>query len=79
MVCEEVILEPDEETDGHDAVFCGGDCQGWMYRQCAEPSYFIFDKLGELSMPYLCTHCTLNKQYKEFCSLKDTVETLKNI
>ena len=76
LIYEEAILEPEEKTDGHDAVFCGGDCQGWMHRQCAR---FIFDKLGELSMPYLCTYCTLNKQYKEFCSLKDTVETLTNI
>ena len=37
-----------------------------------------FDKLSESTMPYLCTYCTLNKQYKEICSLNDTVETLTN-
>ena len=66
-----------EKTDGHDAVYCEGDCQGWMHRQCAGLSRFAFDKLGE-SIPYLCSYCTLNKQYKEICSLKDTVETLTN-
>ena len=48
-----------------------------MHRQCAGLSRFAFDKLGE-SIPYLCSYCTLNKQYKEICSLKDTVETLTN-
>ena len=78
LVCEETILEPDEKTDGHNTVFCKGDCQGWMHRQCAGLSRLNFDKLGESTMPYLCTYCTLNKQYKEICTLKDTVQTLTN-
>ena len=30
------ILEPGEETDGHEALFCEGDCQGWIHRVCAD-------------------------------------------
>ena len=57
LVCEETVLEPDEKTDGHDAVFCVGDCQGWMHRpECAGLSRFNFDKLGESNMPYLCMY-----------------------
>ena len=78
LICEETILEPDEKTYGHDEVYYEGDCQGWMHRQCAGLSRFNFDKLGESIMPYLCTYCTLNKQYKEICTLKDTVQTLTN-
>ena len=49
-----------------------------MHRQCAGLSRFNFDKLGESTMPYLCTYCSLNKQYKEICTLKDTGQTLTN-
>ena len=26
LICEKVILEPDDKTDGHKALFCEGDC-----------------------------------------------------
>ena len=81
LVCEKGILEPDDKNDGHDAVFCEGDCQGWIYihRQCAGLTRPAFDKLGESTIPYLCSFRALTKQQNEIDSLlKDTIKTLLN-
>ena len=43
LVYEKVILEPDDKNDGHDEVFCEGDCQGWIHRQCAGLTHPAFD------------------------------------
>jgi len=75
LVCDEPILEPGEHCEGDEAVFCEGNCQGWIHRQCAGLTRPAFDSLGE-STPYLCSHCTLNKQSHEICALKDTIKTL---
>jgi len=31
LICDDAILDPGENTDGHDAVFCEGNCQGWIH------------------------------------------------
>ena len=36
LICEKVVLDSDERTEGRDAVFCEGDCQGWMHQQFVE-------------------------------------------
>ena len=36
-----------------------------------------FDNLSE-SIPYLCSYCTYTKQYKEICTLKDTIKKLSD-
>ena len=50
-----MILEPDEETDGHKALFCEGDCQVWIHRVCAGITHLGYDKLGESTIPFLYT------------------------
>ena len=77
IVCDCTILEASESTEGQDAVFCEGDCQGWIHHMCAGLSCPAFDNLNE-STPYLCSFCTCTKQYKEICDLKETVKTLSN-
>ena len=77
IVCDCSILEASESTEGQDAVFCEGDCQGWIHRMCAGLSRPAFDNLNE-STPYLCSFCTCTKQYKEICDLKETVKSLSN-
>ena len=47
IVCDCSILEPSESTEGQDAVFCEGDCQGWVHRICAGLSHPAFDNLDE--------------------------------
>ena len=75
LVYECATLDSDENTEGHDAVFCEGDCQGWIHRTCAGLTRPAFDNLSE-STPYLCSYCTFTKQYKEICELKETVKKL---
>ena len=75
LVCNRVIVEPSETTEGQEAVFCEGNCQGWLHRACAGLTRPAFDNLSE-SMPYLCSHCTFTKQYNEICELKETVKLL---
>ena len=65
LICDNIILEPGENTVGHDTVFCEGDCQGWIHRHCAGITCPVFEKLLSESAPYLCPHCTLGKQYKK--------------
>ena len=77
LVCEDVILEASENEEGHEAVYCEGDCQGWIHRRCAGLTRPAFDNLSE-SIPYLCPYCTFTKQYKEICTLKETIKTLSN-
>ena len=70
------MLDSDENTEGHDAVFCEGDYQGWIHRICATLTHPAFENLSE-STPYLCSYCTFTKQYKEiFFELKETVKKL---
>ena len=78
LVCEKVISEPDYKNDGHDAVFCEGDCQGWIHGQCTGLTRPAFDKLGQSTIPYLCSFCALTKQQNKIYSLKDAIKTLLN-
>jgi len=38
LVCDRAILGTNESTEGEDAVFCEGDCQGWLHCICASLS-----------------------------------------
>ena len=76
LICDNIILEPRENTDGHDTILCEGDCQGWTHRHCAGITRPVFEKLLSESAPYLCPHCTLGKQYNEISALKETIKTL---
>ena len=61
--------------ESHKAVFHEGDCQGWIYRKSAGLTHPAFDNLSE-SMPYPWSHCRFTTQYKEICTLKDTIKRL---
>jgi len=75
IVCDHVVLEPSDSTEGEDAVFYEGNCQGWLHHTCAGLSRPAFDNLNE-STPYLCSFCTFTLQYKEICDLNETMKTL---
>jgi len=51
LIWGNIILEPGESTDGHDAVFCKEDCQGWIHRHCAGITHPVFEKLLSESAP----------------------------
>jgi len=76
IVCEEPILEPSENCDGDEAVFCEGDCQGWIHRKCAGPTRSAFNRLGESDTQYLCSQCMLANQNSEINKLMNTIRDL---
>ena len=76
LICDEAILEPGDLTDGDDAVFCEGVCQGWLHRKCAGLSRPVFDKLSESDNPYVCLQCMLHNQAKEITELKSVINAL---
>jgi len=77
LVCDQAIIEASDDVEGHEAVYCEGECQGWIHRDCAGLTRPAFNSLSE-SIPFLCSYCTCARQYKEICSLKDTIEDLTN-
>jgi len=76
LICDEAILEPGDLTDGDDAVFCEGVCQGWLHRKCAGLSRPVFDKLSESDNPRVCLQCMLHNQAKEITELKSAINAL---
>jgi len=78
LICEEPILEPNEHCAGEDAVFCEGNCQGWIHRKCAGITRPAFEKLGESDAHYLCSHCTLVSQNKEISNLANIIKDLNS-
>jgi len=76
IVCDEPILEPSENCEGDEAVFCEGDCQGWIHRKCAGVTRSAFDKLGESDVQYLCSQCMLASQNREICKLANIIKDL---
>ena len=76
LICEEPILEADEHCAGEDAVFCEGECQGWLHRRCAGITRTAFHKLGETDKVYLCSYCTSVKQSNEISKLSDIITEL---
>jgi len=73
LISDKVILEP-----GDKAVFCEGDCQGWIHRQCAGITHPVLEKLSSESTPYLCPHCILSKQNNEISTIKETIKTVND-
>jgi len=76
IVCEELILEPSENCNGDEAVFCESDCQGWIHRKCAGLSHSAFNRLGESDTQYLYSQCMLAYQDSEINKLMNTIRDL---
>ena len=55
-VCNCVIVEDTNESDGEDAIFCEGSCNSWLHHKCAGLSNPVFQNLsGDSNKPFLCT------------------------
>ena len=65
-VCDEIIMEADEKNDGHEAVFCEGECQIWLHRKCAGLTHQAFDKLSKSDDPNFCVYCILEIKTRKF-------------
>ena len=69
-ICERAF-EP-----GQESIFCDGDCQKFIHRQCASLTKHQFKQVGESDLPYFCVHCTLSNQNSEITNLKQVITEL---
>ena len=69
-ICDQAILEGDDDADGEDAIFCEGDCKGWLHRKCIGMTKLFYDKLSNSNDPYVCHNCIIIKQSQEIAALK---------
>ena len=75
LICDAIIHEGD---NAEDAVYCEGDCQGWLHRRCVCMSKKLYITIGKSNDPFFCPHCKFDAQQKEVDKLRDTVKTLSN-
>jgi len=73
-VCLEVILDSTKsKTNGHDAIYCEGKCNSWLYGHCTGLSKPVFNKFQTSpDRP----HCLLKKHAAVIQDLKATITTL---
>lgn len=69
-ICEESF------KPGHESIFCEGDCQKYLHRQCASLTKEQFKKAGESNLPFYCLHCILLRHNSEIDKLKKLVSEL---
>ena len=75
LICEVIICDGD---DPDDAVYCEGDCQGWLHRKCVNMTMKLYVAIGQSNDPYFCPHCKFDVYQKEINSLKVTVQALQD-
>ena len=75
LICDAVIHE---EDNAEDAVYCEGDCQGWLHRKCVCMSKKLYIATGQSNDPYFCPHCKFVVHQKEVDRLRDTIKALSN-
>ena len=76
LICDITIKESTEYIDGDDAIYCDGDCEGWLHRKCVFMSKQLYDKLSNNHDMYYCPNCASAKQSQEITVLKKQVEEL---
>ena len=78
-VCEEVIRDATETTEGQASVFCSGVCSTWLHRQCAGLSVQAFRLLDQSVEPYFCPNCKISSQNAEIGNLKREIMDLRSM
>lgn len=73
LICDEIIHDGDNPDD---AVYCEGDCQGWLHRNCVCMTKKMYVAIGQSNDPYFCPHCKFTIYHKEINSLRDTIQAL---
>ena len=51
-VCEELIVDGDEKTPGHDSIECEGLCKAWLHSGCAGLSKTAFEVAASSPDPF---------------------------
>ena len=70
-ICSNYIVDGQD-----DALFCEGECSGWMHRYCSGVPLKLFEKLTSTSSPFFFYSCALQKQEHETALLKKRVVSL---
>ena len=78
-VCEEVIKDTPEKTEGQASVFCAGVCSTWLHKQCAGLSVEAFKHLEQSVEPYFCPNCKISSQNEEIGNLKREIMDLRSV
>ena len=56
-ICDKEVVDTTDEEDGDDAVFCEGECQSWLHRNCACLPKSEFERLKKED-PFYCPRCS---------------------
>jgi len=75
-ICLNPIIDATEDTEGQEAIFCEGSCDGWLHRQCAGLSQRLFEIYQKGDDPFHCPNCRLTMQHHYIQELKSTIESL---
>ena len=70
------IIETSDDVLGDDAVYCEGDCKGWLHRKCVCMSKLFYDKISKSDDPYYCPNCIVAKQSEEIFQLRSRIKDL---
>jgi len=77
LICNSTIVEENENQMGEEAIFCEGNCQGWLHRKCAGITNVYFNKLTKSNNKFLCVYCRLFEQASLVEELQEEVKNLK--
>jgi hypothetical protein len=75
-ICSEEVVDAHGRKKGHDSIFCDGDCQEWLHRQCAGLSKAAFTAVSSSKDSFSCPRCLIVRQSREIADLKLKVESL---
>ena len=75
-ICLDPIIDATEDTEGQEAIFCEGECDAWLHRQCAGLSQRLFKIYHDRDDPFHCPNCRLITQEHQMQELKSTIESL---
>ena len=73
-ICEEIIIDQNEQEAGQDSIYCEGKCDAWVHRHCAGLTVSAFCASKTSSEPF---HCKLDSQANELASLRSIVGALQ--
>ena len=73
-MCDKIIKEKSNRSNGEECIFCEGSCQGWIHRHCAGIPKPAFEALNRSQDPFLCVYCSNFK----ICELKQSIQALEN-
>ena len=76
-ICEEIIIDQNEQEPGQDSIYCEGKCDAWVHRHCAGLTVSAFRASKTSSEPFHCLHCKLDSQANELASLRSIVCALQ--